>query len=248
MIETGVSIVMTPRNRTRLLMVTLDSIAAQNYPNLEIIIVEDRPSDFTLGGYCGRNKMKYAARKSPIEGWMNPAPLLNHGLLMATKDIVIFQNAECRHDSPNLIEALVKPIVQAKHDQEPPLSTSACVQSLDKNGIFEQWFVHPNQGSRAGWISPFCQAVPRTSMLKIQGFDESFKSYGYEDDLMEFMLRYSGVRLSTILGTTVSHMFHDRFDGDQRNGNSDIYKRIRTEIEVGIRPCVANWNQSWGNL
>ena len=45
----GVSIVMTPRDRTRLLMVTLESITRQNYPDLEIIIVEDRPSDFTLG-------------------------------------------------------------------------------------------------------------------------------------------------------------------------------------------------------
>jgi len=34
----------------------------------------------------------------------------------------------------------------------------------------------------------------------------------------------------------------------QYNGNEDIYKRIRREIEVGVRPPVANWNKPWGNL
>lgn len=242
----GVSIVMTPRDRTRLLMVTLDSILKQDYPDLEIIIVEDRPSDFTLGAHCQRYKMKYAARKSPIEGWMNPAPLLNHGLKMATKDIVIFQNAECRHDSVNCIQELVRPITESAGW----LSTSACVQALDKQGAFEQWYVHPNQGARAGWISPFCQAVPRVAAMKIQGFEQEFckGGYGYEDDLFEFMLKSVGVRFSTILGTLVTHMWHPRYLGDQRNGNQEIYKRICQEIELGLRPPVANLNRQWGNI
>jgi glycosyltransferase involved in cell wall biosynthesis len=240
----GVSIVMTPRDRTRLLMVTLESITRQNYPDLEIIIVEDRPSDFTLGAYCARNKMKYAARKSPLEGWMNPAPLLNRGLQMATKEIVIFQNAECRHDSENCIEKLVTPIAESVDW----LSTSACVQSLDKQGAFEQWYVHPNQGARAGWISPFCQAVPRAAAMKIQGFEEGFKGYGYEDDLFEFMLKSVGVRFSTILGTLVTHMWHPRYNGDQNNGNREYFKSFCAGIEVGAIQPAANLNKSWGNI
>ena len=245
----GVSIVMTPRDRKPQLMVTLDTIAAQEYPDLEVVIVEDRPTEASIEAHCKRNGMKYAARRSKIEGWMNPAPLLNHGLLMAEKEIVIFQNAECRHESTSCITDLVMPIMKAKIDQEPALSTSAYVQSLNRDGSFEQWFVHSNQGARAGWISPFCQALPRATAMKIQGFEEEFcrGGYGYEDDLFEFMLRYSGVRLACI-DTLVSHMWHPRFEGDQRNGNEDIYKRIRREIEVGIRPPIANWNKPWGNI
>jgi len=246
----GVSIIMTPRNRTHLLRVTLASIEAQEYPDLEIIIVEDRPGEASLQLLCAQKKMKYAARKSPIEGWLNPAPLLNHGLLMASKEIVIFQNAEVRHETPTCIADLVAPIMQAKADQEPPLSTSAYVQSLNKNGEFEQWFVHSKEGHRAGWVSPFCQALLRESAMKIQGFEEEFcrGGYGFEDDLFEFMLRYSGVRIGCVDKTLVSHMYHTRFNGDQRNGNEDIYKRIRREIEVGVRPPVANWNRPWGNI
>jgi len=244
----SVSIVMTPKDRRRQLDVTLSTIMAQGYQDLELIIVEDRPSEASLGAYCNRNGIKYDARRSPLEGWMNPSTLLNRGLLMATKDIVIFQNAEVKHDTLTTIEDLVKPIVQAKIDQEPPLSTSALVQALNKDGSVEQWFTHPREGHRAGWFSPFCQAMWRSSAMKIQGFEEEFKNYGFEDDLFEFMLRYSGVQLKYAEKARASHQWHTRFDGDQRNGGSDIYKRIRAEIEIGVRPCVANYNKPWGNL
>lgn len=246
----GVSIVMTPRDRKPQLMVTLDTIAAQEYPDLEIIIVEDRPSEASLEAHCKRNGMKYAARRSRIEGWMNPAPLLNHGLLMAEKEIVIFQNAEVKHERLDNIANLVAPIAQAKIDHEPPVSTFACTQSLNKDGSFEQWFVHPKEGHRAGWMSPFCQAISRDVAMKVQGFEEEFcrGGYGFEDDLWAFMLRYSGVRLSCFTNTLCSHQWHERFNGDQRNGNEDIYKRIRREVEVGIRPPVANLGKEWGRL
>jgi GT2 family glycosyltransferase len=246
----GVSIIMTPHNRTNLLMATLDSIWSQNYPDLEIIVVEDRPTENSLGAFCARNKIKYAARKSQLEGWMNPAPLLNRGLLMATKEIVIFQNAECLHETPDCISELAGQIDLAKQNGEAPLSVSACVQSLDKQGNFEQWFVHSNKGERAGWISPFCQALPRASALKIQGFEEEFcrGGYGYEDDLFEFMLRCTGVRLATAPSTLVSHQWHPRFEGDQHNGNECIYRRICNEIKIGVRPPIANWHREWGNI
>lgn len=246
----GVSILMTPKDRRRQLDVTLETIYAQNYPDLEIVIVEDRPTENSLGAFCCRNKIKYDARKSQVEGWLNPAPLLNRGILMAEKEILIIQNAECKHETLTCIQDLVTPIMEAKQNQEPPLSTCALVQSLNKDGSFEMWLTHPREGNRVGWISYFCQAIPRLSVMKIQGFDEEFckGGYGFEDDMFEFMLRYSGTRLSYAEKTLVSHQWHPRFEGDQRNGNEDIYKRIRREIEVGVRPPVANWNKPWGNL
>jgi GT2 family glycosyltransferase len=239
---------MTPYNRKALLEITLGPIWEQNYPDLEVVVVEDRPTENSLGAYCTRHKIKYDARRSKIEGWMNPAPLLNRGLLMSEKEIVIFQNAEVKHETLTCIADLVTPIIQAQIDQESPLSTSAYVQSLNRDGSFEQWFVHSKEGHRAGWISPFCQALSRASAMKIQGFEESFKAYGYEDDLFEFMLRYSGVRIGCVKEALTSHQYHKRFEGDQRNGNEDIYKRIRREIEVGVRPPVANWGKEWGRI
>jgi Glycosyl transferase family 2 len=244
----GVSIIMTPRDRTRLCRITLESIWAQEYPDLEICIVEDRPTEASLELLCKQRGMKYAARRCKGEDWMNPAPLLNHGLLMATKDIVLFQNAECRHERLDNLVNMVLPMVKAKQDQEPPISTTAYVQSLDKNGKFEQWFVHNKIGHRAGWISPFCQAEWRESAMKIKGFCTEFRGYGYDDDLHEAILRFSGVRIAFAENTLVSHMWHPRYDGDQRNGNDEIYKRIRREIEVGARPPVSNLGEGWGDI
>jgi hypothetical protein len=231
-------------------MVTLETIYAQNYPDLEIIVVEDRPSENSLGAYCGRNGIKYAARKSQVEGWMNPAPLMNHGLLMSTKEIVIFQNAEVKHEQLDNLVNLVTPIVQAKIDQEPPVSTFACVQALKKDGSFDQWYCHAKFGERAGWMLPFCQAISRDVAMKVQGYEEEFcrGGCGFEDTLWVTLLRYIGVRLCCFPNTLCSHQYHEPYNGDQRNGNEDIYKRIKWEVEVGNRPPVANWNKPWGNL
>lgn len=249
----GVSIVMTPRDRRRQLDATLETIFAQNYPDLEIIIVEDRPTEASLEAYCKRYGIKYDARRSRIEGWMNPAPLMNRGLLMSVDrpdQIIIFQNGECKYETLTGIADLVMPIAQARLDHEPPLSTCACVQSLNRDGSFEMWYTHPKIGHRAGWISPFCQAIPRASLMKIQGVEEAFckGGYGLEDDYLEFCLRYSGVQLKYVESVLVSHQWHSRFQGDQNNGNPDIYKQLRREVEIGERPPIANWNKPWGNL
>lgn len=244
----SVSIIMTPRDRRRQLDVTLETIFAQNYPNLEIVIVEDRPSEGSLGAFCARNNIKYDARRTSLEGWMNPAPLLNRGIKMAVNDIIIFQNAECRHDTPTLIADLVTPIIKARAEQEPRLSTCACVRDTAENGEIGGWLTHPREGHRAGWVSYFCQAVGRESVLKIQGFEEEFKQYGFEDDMFEFMLRYSGVQIKYVEQALASHLWHPRFQGDQNNSSPEIYKRIRHEIEVGERPPVANYNRPWGNI
>lgn len=244
----GVSIIMTPKDRKKQLDHTLETILAQNYPDLEIIIVEDRPAEAGVQAVCARNKFKYAARRSQMEGWVNPAPLLNHAIKMAEKEILLIQNAECCHDTPTVIEDLVAPIMSAKELGGPVTSTVALVRALNQDGSFEQWYSHPTIGSRARWISYFCQAVPRSAVLKIQGFEESFTGYGFEDDMFEFMLRSIGVDLRYATDALVTHQWHPKFTGDENNGGKERFKALCDEINIGIRPPIANWNKAWGHI
>jgi GT2 family glycosyltransferase len=241
---TSVSIIMTPFNRTPLLRNTVDSIVRQKYPNLQVIVVEDRPSEASAQVLCEQNGFLYAARRRSQEGWMNPAPLLNHAIKRATGDIVIFQNAECKYETLTGIADLVAPMIE-----DPTLSTSAIVQSLDEHGNFYGWYAHPRDQERAGWFSYFCQAVRRDVVTKIQGFDEIFWGYGFEDDLFEYRLKKEGVKMRHVESVLVSHQFHPRYHYTGIEvGNESLCREVIAAVENGSQPNVANYGKPWGNL
>lgn len=237
-----VSIVMTPWNRTRLLEKTLDTIFAQRYPGLQVIVVEDRPSEFSTQALCMKHGIEYACRKDHTEGWTNPAPLLNHGIKRATGDIVIIQNAECKYDTETGIADLV-----AEIENDELSSSFAIVQNLDENGNSIGYLSHPTETGRAGWFSYFCQAVHRSQIMKIQGFDECFLKYGFEDDMFEFRLKQNGVKFKYAEKVLVSHQWHPRYQytGIEQAGEL-LYHEKRKAVEEGRESNVANEGKEWG--
>lgn len=241
--STSVSIIMTPWNRTQLLSNTLDTIFAQRYPNLQIIVVEDNPSEFSTEALCMKHGIEYAkrVRRGTENEWTNPAPLLNKGIQMAKGDILIFQNAECKHEN-NVIERLV-----AEVDADPMVSPVPLVQALHPDGSFKRWLMHPTDIERAGWISYFCQAVRREEVWKIQGFDEIFFRYGQEDDMFEFRLRHNGVKFKYVEEALVSHQWHKEYHytGGEQAGE-DVRIAKQQAVLSGAEPNIANYGKVWG--
>jgi hypothetical protein len=234
---------MTPFRRTQLLTATLDTIFAQRYPNLQIVVVEDRPAEASTQLLCLRHNLSYACRRGSGDSWENPAPLLNRGIQMATGDVLIFQNAECKHEGTNVIERLV-----AEVDADPMVSAVPLVQALNKNGKFESWLMHPTDTERAGWISYFCQAVRREPVIAMRGFDEKYRGYAFEDDSFEFRLRKSGIRFKYCEDLLVSHQWHERYHytGIEKF-NEKIFFDDCKRIEAG-GSVVANQNVEWGQI
>jgi GT2 family glycosyltransferase len=240
----SVSIVMTPWNRTKLLSNTLDSIFKQKYPNLQIIVVEDRPTEFSTEALCHRHGIEYAVRRNDPNEWCNPAALLNHGIRKAKGEIIIIQNAECKYESETGIADLIEDVVN-----DEMVSTVPLVQSIDDRERFIQWFSHPTDQQRAGWISCFCQATRRSQILRVGGFDEIFHGYGHEDDLFEFRLRTNGVKFKYKENVLVSHQWHERYHYTGVEQQNEI---IRIEMEMKIKagevPNIANFGKDWGQI
>lgn len=245
----SVSIVLSAYRRARLLERTLDSIFVQNYQPLEVIVVEDGDdgqTQFIARRYPGVRYYKKSRPNLPV--FQNPSRVHNIGIKAAQNDIIILQGAEVKYTQPDGIANLVAPIVD-----DPITVTSAIVQSLNKDGIMEEWYVHPSEGRRAGWIVNFCLAMKRQRVLNIGGFEESFVGYGHEDDYFMYCLRRGGARIEYAPKCLVQHQWHDRSDYDlgiaeDYSAGHQRFLRLISEVEQGKFPAVANYNREWGLL
>ncbi len=86
-----------------------------------------------------------------------------------------------------------------------PAAEMRKMRSKGRRSIFYQWLRHPTKprlvGNNIG--------VWRTDYERVNGFDENFEGWGWEDDDLGRRLRRAGVRLQSILAWTFTlHMWH----------------------------------------
>lgn len=225
-----ITIVLPLWNRTRQLAATLASISKQTRQPNEIIVVEDRPRDPGGRHLC----IGYGIRHIPLAG---PAPdvyrnvgfVYNRGIEQASGEIVIMQSAECMYESKTGIADLVGAIESDEFASAVPL-----VRSLSPTGKFVEWFCHPTLGGRPGWTGMFCHAIHRKRLTDVGGYDEIFRGYGFDDDLLLYRLRRIGV-VPRHINTLVSHQWHERHATIQRetDANKLIYDERVAAIERG---------------
>lgn len=227
----SVSIVLSCYNRASQLVNTLESIARQNYRPLEVIVVEDGYDGGRTEAAARNFGARYYARRNraDLPTFQNPSRIHNIGIRRANNDVVILQGGEVRYDTLTGIRDMVEPI-----EQDASLSTFAMVKSLDQQGNFFEWYSHPTEGARAGWMINFCQAATRDKLWQIRGFDESFAGYGGEDVDFEQRLQLAGTRLvySTAL---CSHQWHPRpgYGSVEFSGGRSLGWRANEGIEWG---------------
>lgn len=202
----SVSIVLSCYNRGKQLAKTLESIAAQKYSPLEVIVVEDGYDGGLTEGLARTYGARYFSRRNRADypRFQNPSRIHNIGIRRASNDVVIIQGGEVMYDTLTGIRQMVEPIEADKN-----VSTFALVKSLDSGGNFFEWYSHPTEGYRAGWKINFCQAVLRDTLWRIRGFDESFAGYGGEDVDFEKRLEMAGTRL-VYSDALCSHQWHQR--------------------------------------
>lgn len=84
------SILVPTYNEEKVIRRTLDSIIAANYPNKEIILIDDGSTDHTLDiAYTYKNQIKILHKKNG-----GKATALNYGLTFAKGDIVVIVDAD----------------------------------------------------------------------------------------------------------------------------------------------------------
>lgn len=241
-----VSIIMTTFNRAPQLLRTLESITPQSYKDFEVVIVDDgndketpvlmqRQWPFPIK-YFRLNRPKVGARSGP-------AVAINFGVRRATGEIVVVQNAECRHVG----EILSQLISTVKSDNVVLCQTDHFDESGKNLGT-----VVDIKEARFAYF--FCGAIYKAWICKLRGFDEDFNGvWGGEDDDFSYRLHKAGVKFH-FLNDKVQHQWHSGCLATSENVRtpeaavlaSKVLYEKKAALDAGKIGVVRNLDHDWG--
>ena len=232
-----VSIVITTKDRATLLGVTLRSIKDQAFKDYEIIVVDDG-TDAETPALCREFSTEYI--HVGREGvYRNPAQPINIGLRRATGDVVILQNAECKHVDPATIEKL---LLQTSDNNV----VFALVMDLDPTGK-ETGIYYCGKLVKRPFF--FCGAMKRSWFMKLRGMDEDYAATpGYDDNDFADRLKHEGVNIE-YSDIVVHHQWHARPKIDHTYAAAArIYEAKKAAMAAGRISAVRNIGREWGAL
>jgi glycosyltransferase involved in cell wall biosynthesis len=233
------SIVMTTYNRPNQLRNTLESIKRQAYKDLEIIVVDDGVGDAETPAICRAYPVRYFKTTRPLSSnnsFRNPSYPNNVGLRQAVGDIVILQNAECKHVDPNTIEKLTGMVTDTN-------AVFAKVSAFHQNGSFNMIYC----GTERPVPFFFCGAIKRSWIEKLRGFDEDFTGAGYDDDDFASRLAKEGVQW-VFSGVEVHHQWHPQAGVYSWEPMQALFAQKYAAMYAGTIGTARNLDREWGEL
>jgi hypothetical protein len=197
--------------------------------------------DLSLGHPSARFRCDaFSARHIPCRrpassSFRNPALPNNIGIHAASGEVVILQNAECRHEDPAAIEKLVSLVT-------PTAAVFAHVTALNPDGSPLMDYCSP--ANQRPYF--FCGAIRREHLVRLRGFDEDYTGAGYDDDDLADRLGASGVEF-IFSDISVSHQWHPPAgtyaDADQMR---DLYQQKTAAMLRGELGLERNVGREWG--
>lgn len=228
-----VSIVITTFNRPELLEPTLQSFRAQAYKDYEVIVIDDG-TDISTKGVCEKHDAEYIKLRNTT-GHRNPAYPNNVGVRRAAGDIIILQNAECKHVDPNTIEKLASAVTDST-------AVFARVMGLKQNGQ-DDWLYCGAESKRPFF---FCGAIKKYWFTKLRGMDEDYPAGGFDDNDFADRLAQEGVQF-VFSNTLVHHQWHPRPDMSA-DAAGKVYQEKTAAMKAGTLSTVRNIGRDWGGL
>jgi GT2 family glycosyltransferase len=203
----------------------------QDFPDKEVIVVEDGDDGGFTRTVCSMYAVEYLQRKHrPGVRYSNPAVPNNIGLRAATGEVVILQNAECEHITPDSIQKLYD---RALHGH----AVFAAVEAVSRSGTHLMWYTHSVHNPRPFF---FCGALRRYCFERLGGFDEDYTLYGWDDNDFADRLSYVGTRFDFADDIHVKHHEHESsFKADEPN-NFPLYEEKTRQFKAGTIGPVRN--------
>lgn len=195
-----VSIIMRSYNEAWALRHTLPALAAQNYKEWELIVIDSGSTDGSVELFR-EFKPRHFVQIPSSE--YNPARVMNHGMKLAASTFCIFLNADATPQSPDwlgrLVVALDDPQVAAVFGRQVPRPGCKAVFAYDYERCFG-----PNRES-ANWDHFFSMASSgiRKDVWSKRGFNERMQ-YS-EDDEYTRWCRAQGYRVVYVPESIVMH-------------------------------------------
>lgn len=206
------SVVIPTMNKQPLLRRTLGALLAQDAGTdaWEVVVVDDGSTDGTAAALAeigadqprvrvvspGRNVGRAAARNL---GWRAAT---GRWVLFLDDDILV---------PPGLLQAHLEVLARGPlHGTIGPAVTAPEIVDaphfhyIDTRGVAKL----PGGPAPAKYFVTQNAAVPRSALLAIDGFDESFATYGFEDMEIGFRLEDAGVRFQTLPAPVPWHIHH----------------------------------------
>lgn len=130
-----ISVILPARNEEKYIAKCLESLLAQDYPNFEIIAINDSSSDKTndiIHEYAKRHSciVAVSARPKP-ETWVGKNWACHEGYMKATGDVLLFTDADTMH-SPYVMSLALRHIVLDKLDAITAIPKLLCMDIWTK--------------------------------------------------------------------------------------------------------------------
>lgn len=231
--RTPVSLIMSTWNQADKLPQVLDSIFAQNYEPLEVIVIDDGSTDNTQE-ICAKYPVRYLYNHKV--GWGGAGPSINLGIKMSSYDIVILQCADIVHTSPHTIQQLVDTVAP----DEQNWALAECVRE-DGPGICPKDNFFNVLNLSALW---------KKHLIAIRGVDEDYvQGWGEDGDLSERLL-LCGLKQFHLSPPLARHLYHLSSYQDGQGGVidqriKDCYLRKTQQMKEGTLTIVRNPDH-WG--
>ncbi len=198
-----ISVVIPTHNRKELLRRCLEAVVNQEYPNYEVIVVDDGSTDGT-GEMVWREfpQVRYL-RQEPNRG---PAAARNRGIEAAQGEVVAFTDDDCIVPSDwlaTLAEALRRwpDVAGVGGYQEPPeaLLRAHVVARAERAMRLRHWGERADLeqlgGDEVPGLATNNVAFRRNVLLEVGGFDEGFPVAAGEDADLKLRIAQRGYRL-----------------------------------------------------
>ena len=264
-----ISLVIATYNWPEALRACVEGCFRQSDRNFEIIIADDgsgEPTRALVAELCARSPVPMRHVWQPDDGF-RLAESRNNGILAATGDYIVTLDGDCvpQHDFIARHRALAEPgymltgsrILLSDAFSQRVLREGLDLQSLSladtlryrlQGGLGKaaQLLIKlPDIGRRRHRFSfrriKGCNmAFWRADLERVNGFDESFRGWGYEDSDAVARLYHAGVmRKDGAYATEVFHLWHREAKRDQASSNQHIVlERMvskTTQAAIGLR-------------
>jgi cellulose synthase/poly-beta-1,6-N-acetylglucosamine synthase-like glycosyltransferase len=211
----SLSVVVAARNEEQNVRRCVSGLLAQDYPDLQIIVADDRSEDRTgaildeLSAQDPRLSVVHVRELPP--GWFGKNHAMHVAVSRATGQLLCFSDADCTYDSPSLLRAAVA--FALRHDVEflsvlPRLEASGLWEKIVQpvaGAIMVFWFPPQrvnNPASRCAYANGAFMLLTRKAYQAIGGHAYA-KATLNEDMHMARRAKELGLRLRVIRGGTL---------------------------------------------
>lgn len=173
-----ISIVMRSYNEAWALKETLPALAAQDYPNIELIVIDSGSTDGSQELIRAANPAHFI-QITPQE--YNPSRVMNHGMTLAKAERVLFLNADATPQGAHwlrpLADALLDEKVAACFGRQIPRPDCQAVFACD----YDRCFGPQRESARWGHFFSMVSSGLRKDVWAQRGFREDLQ-YAEDDE------------------------------------------------------------------